>query len=98
MADIEEKFPRALWVRLVIYLAVGHLFAAFIWLLFEVGAKERPSASDDRRRRNRRSLVARRAGSFAEMHRLWNGARDGEPVPSRLDPGSWDASRLTVTP
>ncbi|EFF94086.1 conserved hypothetical protein [Streptomyces sp. e14] len=39
MTDMEEKFPRALWVRLIIYIAVGHVFAAFIWLLFEVGAK-----------------------------------------------------------
>ncbi|MBK3641628.1 MULTISPECIES: DUF6126 family protein [Streptomyces] len=37
--DMEEKFPRALWVRLIIYIAVGHLFAAFIYLLFAVGAK-----------------------------------------------------------
>jgi hypothetical protein len=36
---MEEKFPRALWVRLIIYIAVGHLFAGFIFLLFEVGAK-----------------------------------------------------------
>ncbi|MEU1150456.1 DUF6126 family protein [Streptomyces sp. NPDC005863] len=36
---MEEKFPRALWVRLIIYVAVGHLFAAFIYLLFELGAK-----------------------------------------------------------
>nr|WP_223831904.1 DUF6126 family protein [Streptomyces venezuelae] len=35
---MEEKFPRALWVRLIIYVAVGHLFAAFLYLLFEVGA------------------------------------------------------------
>ncbi|NUR60416.1 MAG: small hydrophobic protein, partial [Catenulispora sp.] len=27
------------WVRLIIYIAVGHLFAAFIYLLFEIGAK-----------------------------------------------------------
>ena len=39
MSDIEDKFPRALWVRLIIYIAVGHVFAAFVWLLFEVGAK-----------------------------------------------------------
>ncbi|MFI8194439.1 DUF6126 family protein [Streptomyces sp. NPDC085946] len=39
MSSFEEKFPRSLWVRLVIYLVVGHLFAAFIWLLFEMGAK-----------------------------------------------------------
>ncbi|MET8957337.1 DUF6126 family protein [Streptomyces sp. NPDC004393] len=39
MSKMEDKFPRALWVRLIIYIAVGHLFAAFIWLLFSVGAK-----------------------------------------------------------
>ncbi|WP_329222623.1 DUF6126 family protein [Streptomyces sp. NBC_01485] len=39
MSDLEEKFPRTLWIRLIIYLAVGHLFAGFLWLLFEVGAK-----------------------------------------------------------
>ncbi|MGW0085692.1 DUF6126 family protein [Streptomyces sp. NPDC003393] len=39
MSNMEDKFPRALWVRLIIYIAVGHLFAAFIWLLFEIGAK-----------------------------------------------------------
>ena len=37
--NMDEKFPRALWVRLIIYIAVGHLFAAFIYLLFSVGAK-----------------------------------------------------------
>ncbi|KRC98156.1 MULTISPECIES: DUF6126 family protein [Streptomyces] len=40
MSDIEEKFPRTLWIRLIIYIAVGHLFAGFLWLLFEVGAKQ----------------------------------------------------------
>jgi hypothetical protein len=39
MRDMEEKFPRALWVRLIIYIAVGHVFSAFVYLLFEVGAK-----------------------------------------------------------
>ncbi|GEK02296.1 DUF6126 family protein [Streptomyces sp. NPDC004009] len=39
MSNFEEKFPRALWIRLVIYIAVGHLFAAFLYLLFAVGAK-----------------------------------------------------------
>ncbi|MFH9011467.1 DUF6126 family protein [Streptomyces sp. NPDC017943] len=39
MSDLEEKFPRALWVRLLVYLILGHVFAAFIYLLFEVGAK-----------------------------------------------------------
>jgi hypothetical protein len=38
MTDMEEKFPRALWVRLIIYIAVGHVFAGFIWLLFSVGS------------------------------------------------------------
>lgn len=37
--DMEERFPRALWVRLFVYIAVGHVLAAFIYLLFEVGAK-----------------------------------------------------------
>ncbi|MFF8970979.1 DUF6126 family protein [Streptomyces sp. NPDC014995] len=40
MSDIEERFPRSLWIRLIIYIAVGHVFAAFLWLLFEVGAKQ----------------------------------------------------------
>ncbi|MFG2887046.1 DUF6126 family protein [Streptomyces sp. NPDC048297] len=39
MSNFEEKFPRSLWIRLLIYIAVGHLFAAFLYLLFEVGAK-----------------------------------------------------------
>ena len=37
--DMEEKFPRSLWIRLISYIAVGHLFAAFLYLLFAVGAK-----------------------------------------------------------
>ena len=40
MSDIEDSLPRALWVRLLIYIAVGHVVAAFIGLLFEVGAKQ----------------------------------------------------------
>ncbi|GAA2315045.1 MULTISPECIES: DUF6126 family protein [Streptomyces] len=39
MSNMEEKFPRALWVRLFVYLIAGHVFAAFVYLLFEVGAK-----------------------------------------------------------
>ncbi|MFC9279742.1 DUF6126 family protein [Streptomyces collinus] len=39
MSDFEEKFPRSLWVRLIIYIAVGHLFAAFLYLLFALGAR-----------------------------------------------------------
>ncbi|MEU3829346.1 small hydrophobic protein [Streptomyces sp. SID486] len=39
MTDLETKFPRALWVRLLIYIALGHIFAAFLYLLFAVGSK-----------------------------------------------------------
>lgn len=39
MSNLEEKFPRALWVRLIIYGVAGHVLAAFIYLLFAVGAK-----------------------------------------------------------
>ncbi|MFE1438762.1 DUF6126 family protein [Streptomyces sp. NPDC058739] len=39
MSDIEQKFPRTLWVRLFIYIAAGHVFAGFLYLLFAVGAK-----------------------------------------------------------
>jgi hypothetical protein len=39
MSNFEDKFPRSLWIRLIIYIAVGHLFAAFLYLLFTVGAK-----------------------------------------------------------
>lgn len=38
--DMEEKLPRALWVRLFIYVAVGHLFAAFVYFLFEMAPKK----------------------------------------------------------
>ncbi|TLS47963.1 small hydrophobic protein [Streptomyces montanus] len=41
MSNMEEKLPRGLWVRLIIYVAVGHLFAAFIYLLFTLGAQNR---------------------------------------------------------
>jgi hypothetical protein len=40
MSNLEEKFPRTVWIRLIIYIAVGHLFAGFLWLLFSVGAKQ----------------------------------------------------------
>ncbi|GHB57673.1 hypothetical protein GCM10010347_29770 [Streptomyces cirratus] len=36
---IESKFPRGLIIRLVAYLFVGHLFAAFVYLLFVLGAR-----------------------------------------------------------
>ncbi|MCZ0985667.1 DUF6126 family protein [Streptomyces diastatochromogenes] len=39
MSNFEERFPRALWIRLIIYIAVGHVFAAFLYLLFELGGK-----------------------------------------------------------
>ncbi|WP_318200314.1 DUF6126 family protein [Streptomyces sp. SCL15-4] len=39
MTNFEEKFPRALWIRLIVYIALGHVLAAFLYLLFAVGAK-----------------------------------------------------------
>ncbi|MFJ3230650.1 DUF6126 family protein [Streptomyces sp. NPDC086787] len=39
MSDFEDKFPRSLWIRLIIYIALGHVFAAFLYVLFTVGAK-----------------------------------------------------------
>ncbi|WP_368661499.1 DUF6126 family protein [Streptomyces sp. NA04227] len=33
----EDGFPKALGVRLFVYLAGGHLLGAFLWLLFELG-------------------------------------------------------------
>jgi hypothetical protein len=32
------RIPRGLVIRLFVYLVAGHLFGAFLWLLFEVGA------------------------------------------------------------
>ncbi|WP_367046760.1 DUF6126 family protein [Streptomyces sp. Je 1-332] len=37
--SLEEKLPRGLWIRLIVYVAVGHLFAAFVYLLFSLGAQ-----------------------------------------------------------
>ncbi|MGN5381423.1 small hydrophobic protein [Streptomyces sp. MUSC 14] len=39
MSNFETKFPRSLWIRLIIYIAVGHVFAAFLYLLFAIGGK-----------------------------------------------------------
>ncbi|SDJ48882.1 DUF6126 family protein [Streptomyces indicus] len=36
---IEDKFPRGLAIRLFVYLVVGHFVAFFLFLLFELGAK-----------------------------------------------------------
>ncbi|MEV7284689.1 DUF6126 family protein [Streptomyces sp. NPDC093252] len=38
-AKVKEKRYPGIWIRLFIYVAVGHVFAAFLYLLFEVGAK-----------------------------------------------------------
>ncbi|MCX4585327.1 DUF6126 family protein [Streptomyces sp. NBC_01481] len=35
----EGKFPRGLVIRLFAYLVAGHLFAAFLYLLFTLGDK-----------------------------------------------------------
>ncbi|WP_436739771.1 DUF6126 family protein [Streptomyces sp. BBFR102] len=37
--DMEERLPPSLWIRLLVYVVVGHLLAGFIYLLFEVGSK-----------------------------------------------------------
>ncbi|AXG81381.1 DUF6126 family protein [Streptomyces paludis] len=37
--DEEKKFPRGLVIRLFAYLVAGHLFAAFLYLLFEMGGR-----------------------------------------------------------
>ncbi|MER6347062.1 DUF6126 family protein [Streptomyces sp. NPDC001595] len=34
-----NKSDRQVWVRLFIYVAAGHVFAAFLFLLFAVGGK-----------------------------------------------------------
>ncbi|MFE8945986.1 DUF6126 family protein [Streptomyces sp. NPDC003233] len=39
MSDLETKFPRSLWIRLIIYIALGHVLAGFLFLLFALGAK-----------------------------------------------------------
>ncbi|MEU8031416.1 DUF6126 family protein [Streptomyces sp. NPDC049099] len=39
MTNLETRFPRALWIRLIIYIAAGHVLAAFLYLLFAVGGK-----------------------------------------------------------
>ncbi|CAL9361336.1 DUF6126 family protein [Streptomyces sp. bgisy022] len=39
MKNLEEKFPRALWVRLFVYVVAGHVVAGFIYVLFTVGAQ-----------------------------------------------------------
>ncbi|MFD7611535.1 DUF6126 family protein [Streptomyces sp. NPDC059828] len=35
----DQKFPLGLAVRLFAYLVAGHLFAAFLYLLFTVGGQ-----------------------------------------------------------
>ncbi|MEU3186629.1 DUF6126 family protein [Streptomyces sp. NPDC006923] len=35
----EKTFPRGLVIRLFAYLVAGHLFAGFLYLLFELGAR-----------------------------------------------------------
>ncbi|MFE7129872.1 DUF6126 family protein [Streptomyces sp. NPDC057638] len=38
-AEGKGKFPRGLVIRLFAYLIAGHVFAGFLYLLFEMGAK-----------------------------------------------------------
>ncbi|MFG3497492.1 DUF6126 family protein [Streptomyces sp. NPDC047928] len=37
----ERRFPRGLIIRLFAYLVAGHLFAAFLYLLFLLGGQNR---------------------------------------------------------
>ncbi|MFJ7158280.1 DUF6126 family protein [Streptomyces sp. NPDC101118] len=39
---VETKFPRGLVIRLFAYLFAGHAFAAFLYLLFELGSRSNP--------------------------------------------------------
>ncbi|WP_234347257.1 DUF6126 family protein [Streptomyces specialis] len=32
-----ERIPRGLWIRILVYGLLGHLFAAFLIFLFEMG-------------------------------------------------------------
>ncbi|MFF2502324.1 DUF6126 family protein [Streptomyces sp. NPDC058067] len=36
--DLEEKLPRGIWVRLLVYVFAGHIVAGFLYLLFTLGA------------------------------------------------------------
>lgn len=36
---VEDRAPRGLILRVFLYVAVGHVFAAFIYLLFTLGGK-----------------------------------------------------------
>jgi hypothetical protein len=36
---VEDRAPRGLVLRVFLYVAVGHVFAAFIYLLFTLGGK-----------------------------------------------------------
>ncbi|MEV6652127.1 DUF6126 family protein [Streptomyces sp. NPDC051219] len=36
---VEDKIPRGLAIRLFVYVVAGHLFAAFIYMLFTLGAQ-----------------------------------------------------------
>ncbi|MGW2486435.1 DUF6126 family protein [Streptomyces sp. NPDC001606] len=40
MSDHETSFPRSLWIRLIIYIALGHVLAAFLYLLFALGGRQ----------------------------------------------------------
>ncbi|WP_052849253.1 DUF6126 family protein [Streptomyces avicenniae] len=34
---VRDRIPRGLWIRVVLYGLVGHVFAAFLLLLFQLG-------------------------------------------------------------
>ncbi|MFE9394359.1 DUF6126 family protein [Streptomyces flavidovirens] len=36
---VEDKIPRGLAIRVFVYVVAGHLFAAFVYLLFTLGGQ-----------------------------------------------------------
>ncbi|WP_394428905.1 DUF6126 family protein [Streptomyces sp. SGAir0957] len=38
--NIEDKLPRGIWVRVLVYVFAGHALAAFIYMLFTLGANQ----------------------------------------------------------
>jgi hypothetical protein len=36
---IEDRIPRGIWVRVLIYVVAGHVLAAFLFLLFAIGGR-----------------------------------------------------------
>ncbi|WP_455360204.1 DUF6126 family protein [Streptomyces sp. SYSU K21746] len=37
---VEDRIPRGLAIRLFVYVVAGHLFAAFVYMLFTLGGQQ----------------------------------------------------------